>query len=166
MKQRLQGGHLGNHLPSFIPVGRSPAAQVLDTPPCFLRTGRTFRQQPRNALNISPLGPRLQNDVSTDSSSSFTLGLQPGVSTPQTRASHSAPLTSLFLAVKDVSRVKAGLSAVRLPFQLEVLRTSRQRDLVLCAVGRSCNRNVTSRCFYHENLLANEKLSCLSEKKK
>lgn len=59
---------------SFTAMSRSPTSLILGMPACFSRrTGRTFRKQPRNALNNSPLGPQLQNDVAVDSPSPLPL---------------------------------------------------------------------------------------------
>lgn len=166
VKESLQGTRLGSHLPSFIPVSKSPRTQVLGTPRVSSRTGRTCCQQPRNALNISPRGPRLQKDAAVDSSSLSPLAFSLGQAHHKSWLSQSVALTLLLSVVKDVSVVHACLCAAYLPFQLDLLWTGWLWCLVLCAVEMPYNREVILRCINCENLLAEDKLSCLSEKQK
>lgn len=78
--------------------------------------GRTFRKQPRNTLNNSPLGPQLQKDVAIENSSLLPLASGLG------QALHVAwmPLcytASLSYAIKDVAIVKTVVSGIYLHFQ-------------------------------------------------
>lgn len=116
--------------------------------------------------HLSPGAPRLQKDAAVDNSSLLPLAFSLGQAHHKSWLPQSVAFTLLFSVVKDVSVVHACLFAAYLPFQPDLLWTGWLWCLVLCAVEMSYNREVISKCFSCENLLAEEILSCLSEKQK